>query len=277
LSENAASDEAIAIIGMSCRFAPDLDSLEKFWAFLADGKSTVSDMPEKRWKSYAQSSPQATAIIRDTVLKGAFLDDIEGFDADFFGISPREADFLDPQQRFMLELTWEALANAGVPPLSLRGSDASVYVAANSNDYGRRLLEDVPNTGAYAVNGTTFYGIANRVSYFLDLRGPSMAVDTACAGSLTALHLAAQALRAGETPVALVGGLNIMATPTLNVALNGAGAMSPDGRSKAFDKDADGYGRGECSSCSPTPCATTTRSRRSSAAAVCSRTAVPRA
>ncbi|OKA08294.1 type I polyketide synthase [Amycolatopsis regifaucium] len=246
LSENAASsEEAIAIIGMSCRFAPDLDSPEKFWEFLADGKSTVSDMPEKRWKSYAASSPQATAIIRDTVLKGAFLDDIEGFDADFFGISPREADFLDPQQRFMLELTWEALAAAGVPPLSLRGSDASVYVAANSNDYGRRLLEDIPNTGAYAVNGTTFYGIANRVSYFLDLRGPSMAVDTACAGSLTALHLAAQALRAGETPIALVGGLNIMATPTLNVALNGAGAMSKDGRSKAFDTDADGYGRGE--------------------------------
>ncbi|GLF98781.1 type I polyketide synthase [Streptomyces yaizuensis] len=245
MTEKATSDEAIAIIGMSCRFAPDLDSPRKFWEFLADGRSTVGDMPDKRWKPYAAGSPQATAIMRETVRRGAFLDDIEGFDADFFGISPREADFLDPQQRFMLELTWEALADAGIPPLSLRGTDTAVYAAANSNDYGRRLLEDIPRTGAYAVNGTTFYGIANRVSYFLDLRGPSMAVDTACAGSLTALHLARQSLIAGEIPLAVVGGLNIMATPALNVALHGAGAMSPDGRSKAFDKDADGYGRGE--------------------------------
>ncbi|MEQ4721877.1 type I polyketide synthase [Nonomuraea sp. B19D2] len=239
------SGEPIAIIGMSCRFAPDLNSPERLWEFLAAGRSAVGDMPEKRWKPYAASSPQATMIIREATRRGSFLDDIEGFDADFFGISPKEADFLDPQQRFMLELSWEALANAGIAPLSLTGTDASVYVAANSNDYGRRLLEDIPRTGAYAVNGTTFYGIANRVSYFLGLRGPSMAVDTACAGSLTALHVAGQALRSGETSLAIVGGVNIIATPALNVALEGAGAMSPDGRSKAFDKDADGYGRGE--------------------------------
>ncbi|GAA3203622.1 type I polyketide synthase [Nonomuraea helvata] len=245
MSEHAASGEPIAIIGMSCRFAPDLNSPERLWEFLVAGKSAVGDMPEKRWKPYAASSPQATVIIRETTRRGSFLDDIEGFDADFFGISPKEADFLDPQQRFMLELSWEALANAGVAPLSLNGTDASVYVAANSNDYGRRLLEDIPRTGAYAVNGTTFYGIANRVSYFLGLRGPSMAVDTACAGSLTALHVAGQALRSGETSLAIVGGVNIIATPALNVALEGAGAMSPDGRSKAFDSGADGYGRGE--------------------------------
>ncbi|MEV4555564.1 beta-ketoacyl synthase N-terminal-like domain-containing protein [Kitasatospora sp. NPDC049285] len=245
MAEKAEFEEAIAIIGMSCRYAPDLDSPEKFWEFLVNGSSTVGEMPEKRWKSYAAGSPQATAIIRETVKRGSFLDDIEGFDADFFGISPREADFLDPQQRFMLELAWEALADGGVAPHTLRGSEAGVYVAANTNDYGRRLLEDIPLTGAYAVNGTTFYGIANRVSYFLDLRGPSMAVDTACAGSLTALHIAAQSLMSGETPISIVGGLNIMATPALNVALYAAGAMSPDGRSKAFDEHADGYGRGE--------------------------------
>ncbi|MEV8513819.1 beta-ketoacyl synthase N-terminal-like domain-containing protein [Dactylosporangium sp. NPDC051484] len=245
MTEHTEPEDAIAIIGMSCRFAPDLDSLEKFWEFLKTGRSTVSAMPEKRWRPYAESSPRATAIMRNTTLLGSFLDDIEGFDADFFGISPREADFLDPQQRFMLELTWEALADAGMAPLSLRGTDVGVFVAANSNDYGRRLLEDIPLTGAYAVNGTTYYGIANRVSYFLDLHGPSLAVDTACAGSLTAVHLAAQSLRDGETPLAVVGGLNIMATPALNVALEGSGALAPDGRSKAFDGDADGYGRGE--------------------------------
>jgi acyl transferase domain-containing protein/acyl carrier protein len=230
---------------MSCRFAPDLSSLDRFWDFLVAGRSAVRDMPEKRWRPYSASNPQATAIMRETTLLGSFLDDIEGFDAEFFGISPREADFLDPQQRFMLELTWEALGNAGVPPLSLRGTDAGVFIAANSNDYGRRLLEDITLTGAYAVNGTTYYGIANRVSYFLDLHGPSMAVDTACAGSLTALHLAVQGLHAGEMPLAIVSGLNLMATPALNVALEASGALAPDGRSKAFDKDADGYGRGE--------------------------------
>jgi acyl transferase domain-containing protein/NAD(P)-dependent dehydrogenase (short-subunit alcohol dehydrogenase family)/acyl carrier protein len=245
LTRQTYSEGAIAIIGMSCRYAPDLDSPEKFWEFLSAGRSTVRDMPEKRWRPYADSDARSTALIRDTTLRGSFLDDIEGFDADFFGISPREADFLDPQQRFLLELAWEALADAGVPPLSLRGTDTGVYVAANSNDYGRRLLEDIPLTGAYAVNGTTYYGIANRVSYFLDLHGPSMAVDTACAGSLTALHLAVQSLRDGEIPLAVVGGVNLMATPALNVALEGSGALAPDGRSKAFDRDADGYGRGE--------------------------------
>lgn len=242
VQENA---EPVAIIGMSCRFAPDLDSLDKLWTYLADGRSTISEMPGKRWDPYASTSPQATAVLRQTTRKGSYLDDIEGFDADFFGISPREADYLDPQQRVILELAWEALVQAGIAPLSLGGSEAGVFVAANSNDYGRRLLEDIPRTGAYAVNGTTYYGMANRISYFLDLRGPSMAVDTACAGSLTALHLACQSLRLGESPVAIVGGINIMATPALFVALDAAGATSPDGRSKAFDSVADGYGRGE--------------------------------
>ncbi|MDI1461436.1 beta-ketoacyl synthase N-terminal-like domain-containing protein [Catellatospora sp. KI3] len=235
----------MAVIGMSCRFAPDLDSLDKFWAFISAGSTAISDMPDKRWDPYGATSPQATAILRKTTRKGSYLTDIEGFDADFFGISPREADYLDPQQRIVLELAWEALENAGVPPLSLRGTDAGVFVAANSNDYGRRLLEDITRTGAWAVNGTTYYGIANRISYFLDLRGPSIAVDTACAGSLTALHVACQSLRTGESPVAIVGGINIIATPALNVALDAAGATTADGWSKAFDAAADGYGRGE--------------------------------
>ncbi|HEV2640036.1 MAG TPA: SDR family NAD(P)-dependent oxidoreductase [Actinocrinis sp.] len=237
--------EPVAIIGMSCRFAPDLNSPQELWSWLVDGASSVSEMPGQRWDSYAGSSPQATAILRRTTRKGSYLDDISGFDAEFFQITPREAEYLDPQQRMLLELAWEALGDAGVPPHSLGGTEAGVFAAANSNDYGRRLLEDLTRTGAWAVNGTTYYGIANRISYFLNLRGPSMAVDTACAGSLTALHVAAQSLRSGECPVAIVGGINIMATPALIVALDAAGATSPDGRSKAFDKAADGYGRGE--------------------------------
>ncbi|MFJ4913471.1 type I polyketide synthase [Streptomyces sp. NPDC088726] len=239
------TDEVVAIIGMSCRFAPDLDSPAKLWATLVEGRSAVSEMPDKRWEPYAAQSPEATAILRKTTRKGMFLDDIEGFDADFFKITPREAEYLDPQQRILLEMAWEALEDSGLPPLALRGSESSVFMSANSNDYGRRLLEDLPRSGAWAVNGTTFYGIANRISYFLDINGPSMAVDTACAGSLTSLHLACQSLRLGETSTAIVGGINIMASPALNVALDAAGATSPDGRSKAFDKAADGYGRGE--------------------------------
>ncbi|MFF8725822.1 beta-ketoacyl synthase N-terminal-like domain-containing protein [Streptomyces sp. NPDC015171] len=238
-------DDAIAIIGMSCRFAPDLDTPGRLWEALLAGRSSIGEMPGKRWDPYAAQSPDATAILRRTTRKGMYLDDIEGFDADFFRITPREAEFLDPQQRILLELAWEALEDAGVPPLALRGTGTGVYMAANSNDYGRRLLEDLSRTGAWAVNGTTFYGMANRISYFLDVKGPSMAVDTACAGSLTALHVACQALRLDETPVALVGGVNIIASPALNVALDAAGATSPDGRSKAFDRAADGYGRGE--------------------------------
>lgn len=239
------TDMPIAIVGMSCRFAPNLDSPAKLWEFLAAGASNITEMPEKRWRPYASSSPDATAIMRGTTLKGSFLDDIEGFDADFFGISPKEAAFLDPQQRFMLELTWEALVSAGIPPSRLAGTDTGVYAAVNSTDYGRRLLEDIVRTGPYAVNGTTDYGIANRVSYVLDTRGPSMAVNTACAASLTAIDVAAKSLRGREIPVAVVGGLNIMSTPALNVALEGAGALAPDGRSKAYDDAADGYGRGE--------------------------------
>ncbi|WP_078600102.1 type I polyketide synthase [Streptomyces violens] len=237
-------EEPIAVIGMSCRFAPDLDTPGQLWESLRTGRSTVGEMPARRWDSY-ERDPQTRAILRRTTRKGAFMQDIEGFDAEFFQITPREAEYIDPQQRIMLELAWEALCDAGLPPTSLAGSDAGVYVSANSNDYGRRLLEDLERTGAWAVNGTTFYGIANRISYFLDARGPSMAVDTACAGSLTALHVACQGLRSGETGVALVGGINIMASPALVVALDAASATSPDGRSKAFDKSADGYGRGE--------------------------------
>jgi acyl transferase domain-containing protein/NAD(P)-dependent dehydrogenase (short-subunit alcohol dehydrogenase family)/acyl carrier protein len=244
-TDDAGLDQ-IAVIGMSCRFAPDLDTPEALWAALVGGSpSPVTEMPRKRWEPYSATSPEATAILRRTIRLGRYLDDIEGFDAEHFGITPREADFLDPQQRIMLELAWESLERAGIPPLGLRGSEVGVFVAANSNDYGRRLLEDIPRTGAWAVNGTTYYGIANRISYALDLRGPSVAVDTACAGSLTALHYACQSLRLGETPVAIVGGINIMATPALNVALDAAGALAPDGLSKAFDKAADGYGRGE--------------------------------
>lgn len=244
-SPSMPSDEPIAIVGMSCRFAPDIDSLEKFWSALTNGTDGVSEIPTDRYQYYASVGPRATATMRTMTRFAAFLDDVAGFDADFFGISPREAVNIDPQQRMLLELSWEALEHAGIPPLTLRESDAGVFIAGNSVDYGRMLLENLPGIEPWAVNGAFLFGLANRISYVLDLRGPSIAVDTACAGSLTVLHLACQSLWRHETSMAFVGGVNVIASPGTTIALDAAGATSPDGRSKAFDSAADGYGRGE--------------------------------
>ena len=237
--------EPIAIIGMACRFAGGIDSLESFWSLLDDGGDTVGELPADRWEWYASRSRENAAVLRDVTKRGAFLEDVQGFDADFFGITPREAALMDPQQRIVLELSWEALEHAGIPPHTLGGSDAGVFMGVGADDYGRRMLEDLPQIEAWTGIGGSYCAVANRVSYTLDLRGPSMVVDTACSSSLVSIHLALQALRAGECPVALAGGVLVMAGPGLSVVLDAAGATSPDGRSKSFDAAADGYGRGE--------------------------------
>jgi len=237
--------EPLAIVGMSCRFPSNADTLEKYWQLLAEKRSTVSEIPEKRWKSYLSTVPRVASSLRSATRLGSFLSDIEGFDADFFGISVREAECIDPQQRIILELSWEALENAGIVPSSLKGRNVGVYMAANSFDFAQRLMGNLADIKPWTVNGGMLFGIANRVSYALDFRGPSMVVDTACAGSLTALHLACQSLWQREVPLAIVGGVNVMSNPGMMIALDAAGATSPDGRSKAFDKSANGYGRGE--------------------------------
>ncbi|MDP9870274.1 MULTISPECIES: type I polyketide synthase [Streptosporangium] len=239
------SPEPVAIIGMACRFAGDIDSPDKFWTLLREGGDTIGELPRDRWDWYASQGREHAAAVRDVTRRGAFLNDVKGFDADFFDITPREAALMDPQQRIVLELAWEALEHAGIPPRDLGGSDAGVFMGVGADDYGRRLLEDLPRIEAWTGIGGAYCAVANRVSYAMDLRGPSVAVDTACSSSLVAIHLAAQALRAGECPVALAGGVLVMAAPGLSLVLDAAGATSPDGRSKSFDADADGYGRGE--------------------------------
>ncbi|HKS47648.1 MAG TPA: beta-ketoacyl synthase N-terminal-like domain-containing protein [Amycolatopsis sp.] len=236
--------EPVAIIGMACRLSGGIDSVEKFWDLLVTGQDVTSEIPADRWADHA-TSPRNAARLRSTVRHGAFLDDITGFDAEFFGILPREAEHMDPQQRILLEVAWEALEDAGIPPTSLAGTDTGVYIGAVSNDYERRLLEDVPNIEGWTGICTQMCGQANRISYTLDLRGPSLTVDTACSASLVAIHLARHALASGEIPLAIVGGVNVVAGPGLTVMLDAAGVLSPDGRSKAFDASADGYGRGE--------------------------------
>ncbi|SBT46860.1 type I polyketide synthase [Micromonospora narathiwatensis] len=239
------SSEPIAIVGMACRFAGDVDSPDRFWALLRDGRDTVGEIPDDRWSWYAGQSPEHAEAVAGATRRGSFLTDIAGFDADFFEITPREAALMDPQQRIVLELAWEALEHAGIPPRGLAGSDAGVFMGVGTDDYGRRLLEDLPRVEAWTGIGGAYCAVANRVSYVLDLHGPSMTVDTACSSSLVAIHLAAQALRAGECDLALAGGVLVMAAPGLTLVLDAAGATAPDGRCKSFDAAADGYGRGE--------------------------------
>lgn len=237
--------EPVAVIGIGCRLAGDIGTPAQFWRFLLDGASDVSEVPDERWEPYLRRDPRNAAVLKDVTRLGSFLDDLAGFDAEFFGVSPREAELMDPQQRLALEVSWEALEHAGVPPKSLAGSDTAVLMGVNSDDYGKLIMEDLSGIEAWTGIGTSLCGIANRVSHLLDLRGPSVALDAACAASLVAVHQACQMLRAGETSLALAGGVSALIGPGLTRVLDVAGATAPDGRCKTFDAAADGYGRGE--------------------------------
>lgn len=237
--------EPIAVIGLGCRLAGDVSTAEAFWDFLLDGGSAVREVPADRWEPYLWRDPRNAAVLKETTPWGTFIDNLAGFDAEFFGVSPREAELMDPQQRLALEVSWEALEHAGVPPRSLAGSDTAVLMGVNSDDYGKLLMEDLPGIEAWTGIGTSLCGIANRVSHLLDLRGPSVALDAACAASLVAVHQACQLLRSGETALALAGGVSALIGPGLTRVLDQAGATAPDGRCKTFDAAADGYGRGE--------------------------------
>ena len=235
----------VAIIGMGCRTAGGNDSPEKLWKFLMDKKDGSGDNPSWRWEPWIRRDPRNAKVIERTISKGYFIKDLENFDAAFFGISPKEAEQMDPHQRLGLEVTWEALENAGLSPKSLSGSDTAVYMGVDSDDYSRLLLEDLPNIEAWMGIGTTAHGIPNRISYHLDLMGPSAAVDAACASSLVAVNSGRQAILAGEAKVAIVGGVNVCLSPALFHMLGSAGALSPDGVCLSFDDDAHGYARGE--------------------------------
>ncbi|MFV8050840.1 beta-ketoacyl synthase N-terminal-like domain-containing protein [Mycobacterium sp. 48b] len=237
--------EPIAVIGLGCRVAGSVATPSDFWKFLLEGRSNVTEVPEERWEPYLRRDPRNAAVLREVTRLGTFLDDLAGFDAEFFGVSPREAEVMDPQQRLALEVSWEALEHAGVSPRALAGSDTAVLMGVNSDDYGKLIMEDLPGIDAWTGIGTSLCGIANRVSHLLDLRGPSVALDAACAASLVAVHQACQMLRAGETSLALAGGVSALIGPGLTRVLDEAGATAPDGRCKTFDAAADGYGRGE--------------------------------
>ncbi|RWA15125.1 hypothetical protein MBRU_10925 [Mycolicibacterium brumae DSM 44177] len=235
----------VAIIGIGCRLAGDVRTPAQFWDFITEGRSAVTEVPPERWEPYLRRDARNAAVLAETTRHGTFIDDLEGFDAEFFGVSPREAELMDPQQRLALEVSWEALEHAGVGPRSLAGSDTAVLMGVNSDDYGKLLMEDLTGIEAWTGIGTSLCGVANRVSHLLDLRGPSVALDAACAASLVAVHQACAMLRSGETSLALAGGVSALIGPGLTRVLDQAGATAGDGRCKTFDAGADGYGRGE--------------------------------
>ncbi|RKH45034.1 hypothetical protein D7X12_09075, partial [Corallococcus sicarius] len=239
-----ASEEPIAIIGMGCRF-PGAQNPQAFWRLLLEGQDAIREVPADRWDLGEYYDPDPTAAGKMTTRWGGFLDQVDRFDRSFFGLSPREASRMDPQQRLLLEVAWEALEDAGLPAERLAGSRTGVFVGISTSDFGAMQLTSRGLADAYAGTGGALSIAANRISYVLDLRGPSLAVDTACSSSLVATHLACRSLRAGESTVALVGGVNVMLSPALTVNFSKAGFMAPDGRCKAFDASANGYVRGE--------------------------------
>ena len=235
----------VAIVGMACRVAGGNHTPDQLWEFLLGKKDASGPIPPERWEPYRRRDARNAAILDSIPSRGYFLDDLEGFDAAFFGISQMEAEQMDPQQRLSLEVAWESLENAGISPTCLVGSDTAVFWGVNLHDYAGLLLEDLPNTEAWMGIGTAHCGVPNRISHHLSLMGPSPAVDAACASSLVAVHHGVQALRSGESAVAIVGGVNALCGPGLFCTLDKAGALSPDGRCCSFDHGARGYGRGE--------------------------------
>ncbi len=238
-------EEPIAVIGMGCRFPGDISGPEALWEFICDRRSSIGQVPDERWERFDDGSPEVKALLARTTRWGSYLSDVDAFDAEFFEISPSEADKMDPQQRLLLEVAWEALEHAGIPPTSLRRSQTGVFAGACVSEYGAISSTDLPNVDGWSNTGGATSIIANRLSYFLDLRGPSVAIDTACSSSLVAIHLACQSLRTQDSHLAIAAGVNLLLSPAVFRGFDQVGALSPTGRCRAFDAAADGFVRGE--------------------------------
>jgi len=235
----------IAIVGLATRFPGDMNTPDAMWQALLEGRDAITDLPEGRWAEF-MDEPRLAERISKARTRGGYLTDIKGFDSEFFALSKMEADNLDPQQRLALELTWEALEGAHIPASSLRGTSVGVFVGSSTNDYSYLAMMDPRTAHPYAITGTASSIIANRVSYFYDFRGPSVAVDTACSSSLVAVHQGVAALRSGEADVVVAGGVNALVTPAVTLGFDEVGGvLAPDGRIKSFSADADGYARSE--------------------------------
>ncbi|WP_437965062.1 type I polyketide synthase [Sorangium sp. So ce260] len=244
-SATAAEVEPIAIIGVACRF-PGAPSPGAFFRLLREGRDAIAEAPRSRWDPDALFDADISAPGKMNTRSGGFLDQIDQFDPQPFGISPREAVHMDPQQRLMLELSWEALEDAGIASGELKGSPTGVFFGVAWMDYGMLVHRGGPEAlTPHSAIGFHHSIVANRVSYALGLEGPSLAVDTACSGSLVAVHLACESIHRGESTLALAGGVNLNIIPESTIGVSKFGALSPGGRCFTFDARASGYVRGE--------------------------------
>jgi acyl transferase domain-containing protein len=236
--------EPIAIIGMSCRYPGGVSSPEELWDLVAGDRDAVGPFPTDRgWDLETIFDPDPDRPGKSHVKHGGFIDDVAGFDADFFGIGPEEALKMDPQQRLLLECAWEACEDAGIDPEALKGSQTGVFTGAAFSDYG--LHVSLSELDHLRITGSAPSIVSGRVAYAFGFKGPAMSIDSACSSSLVAIHLASQALRAGECSLALAGGVTVLSTPMLFIGVSGTRGLAPDGRCKPFAAGADGMGFGE--------------------------------
>ncbi|MFF2400054.1 non-ribosomal peptide synthetase/type I polyketide synthase [Streptomyces goshikiensis] len=239
--------EKIAIIGIGCRFPGGAGDHRAFWQNLLDGKDCITATPRDRYDVSTLGSRDKAKPGRLVGGRGGYIDGFDEFDPAFFGISPREADSMDPQQRKLLEVAWEALEDGGQKPAELAGRDVGVFIGAFTLDYKILQFADLrfDTLAAHTATGTMMTMVSNRISHCFDFRGPSLSVDTACSSSLVSVHLACESLRRGESTLALAGGTLLHLTPQYTIAETKGGFLSPEGRSRTFDADADGYVRAE--------------------------------
>lgn len=237
--------EPIAIIGMGCKFPGSSNSPEQFWDLLKNGKCAITDIPSERWnlEGFYDSNPNAKG--KSYVKKGAFIDNIDLFDAAFWGMSPMEAEALDPQQRVLLEVTYRALENAKLNINKLEGSKTAVYIGIGSSDYAFINSGDRAKIDAYSLTGTSASTASGRISYVFGFQGPCISIDTACSSSLVSVHFACESLQNKDADMAVAGGVLLQLAAEATIGLSKLKALAPDGICKTFDANADGYGRGE--------------------------------
>ncbi|MFT4042006.1 MAG: acyltransferase domain-containing protein [Gordonia sp. (in: high G+C Gram-positive bacteria)] len=245
VSVERAHDDAIAVIGLGCRFPGGVHGPDEYWDFLLRSGSGVSQVPEGRWSQFDDGRSETAAALRRTTRWGGYLADVDAFDSEYFDISPSEADKMDPQQRLLLEVVQEALDHAGIPAAALRHSQTGVFTGSCAGEYGFLATSDLAQVDAWSGTGGALSIISNRLSYHYDLRGPSVTIDTACSSSLVAIHLACASLRSGESSLALAAGVNVLLSPAITRSFDSADAMSQTGQCHSFDAAADGYVRGE--------------------------------
>ena len=240
-------EQGIAIIGIGCRFPGGVNSAETFWKLLQEGRDAVCEVPADRWNVERFFDAEPGLVGKSVAKRGGFIDGIDQFDPQFFGISPREAPYIDPQQRLLLETAWEAIEDAGLVLDLDRGTDIGVFVGISHNDYQglQHTATDRAGISAHTPTGSAHSIAANRISYCLNLTGPSMAMDTACSSALTAVHVACEHILAGRCKTAMAGGVTVMINPDGFIGFSQAGMLSPEGKCKAFDASADGFVRGE--------------------------------